>query len=154
VSKEFIRKKLDNLVQKCEASILYFPLINEIDYNKQQFPLNIHKNNIVLPIDKNIDPFKCANECKSMFNDKNVYILIPGKKFDTKGTRHGHGYGWYDRFLSKIPKDWIRIGLTDVSKLSLQPLIKKSLDEPVDWLIVYDSSDSSWIFYETHSRYK
>jgi 5-formyltetrahydrofolate cyclo-ligase len=147
-------QKLINLLKKYEASILYSPLINEINYNEKIFPIKIHKNNIILPVDKNSDPFRWAKECGKKFSNKNTYILIPGKRFDTQGTRHGHGYGWYDRFLSKIPNDWIRIGITDIKRLSLKPITKKTLDEPVDWIITYNSFNSSWVFYETHARIK
>ncbi|MDD4803924.1 MAG: 5-formyltetrahydrofolate cyclo-ligase [Candidatus Pacebacteria bacterium] len=152
MNKKFCNQKLSDLLEKCESSILYLPLKNEIDYREKIFPIKIYENNIILPIDKNSDPFVWADKCKSELNNKSTYILIPGEKFDIQGTRHGHGYGWYDRFLSKIPNSWIRIGVTDISKLSLKPIIKKTLDESVDWIIVYDSSCCSWKFYETFAR--
>ena len=42
---------------------------------------------------------------------KNIdLVLVPGIVFDKEGHRIGYGYGYYDRFLRKVPKA-IKIGL-------------------------------------------
>lgn len=43
---------------------------------------------------------------------KNIdLVLIPGIVFDKEGHRIGYGFGYYDRFLRKVPKA-IKIGLS------------------------------------------
>jgi len=72
---------------------------------------------------------------------------MPGKVFDVYGARHGHGGGWYDRFLSKVPREWLRVGIAYQHQISKMRLIKKKLEQAVDWLMVL--SDNNWKIYRT-----
>ncbi|MCR4307188.1 MAG: hypothetical protein NUV80_01355 [Candidatus Berkelbacteria bacterium] len=133
-----------------QASIRYRPMEDEVDYNESQiFDSGI--DSIFLPSQKSADPLTWAAHCIDRFGDKPVYILIPGRRFDIFGTRHGRGTGWYDRFLSGVPTGWLRIGIVDVSQLSTSPLKHKSWDEPVDWIAVYDAP--AWNIYKTNRRH-
>ena len=124
-----------NLIRACNGVILYKPLPGEIDYTKNHFPFQLHTNQIMLPPDKDEDPFAWANKCADYFKKETPYILVPGTSFDIYGTRYGKGDGWYDRFLSKIPHTWLRVGVTFKSRLSNERLLRQSWDQPVDFVI-------------------
>lgn len=136
-------KELQKLVSLCTGAVLYIPTKGEVNYNDPLFPLEISKDNLIIPKDKNSDPFKWADNCIVKFKNDSVYVLIPGTRFDIYGTRHGRGAGWYDRFLSKVPSSWLRIGIADSTKFSQSKLIRQKWDKPVDWIIIQDNF--SWI---------
>ncbi|MBU5438492.1 5-formyltetrahydrofolate cyclo-ligase [Tissierella sp. MSJ-40] len=61
-------------------------------------------------------------------------VLVPGVAFDKNGYRIGYGGGYYDRFLDKLRKDAIKIGLAfDLQLIDKVP--KDNYDKPVDIII-------------------
>lgn len=61
-------------------------------------------------------------------------ILVPGSAFDVYGNRIGHGKGYYDRFLSKVPQETLKIGLAfDFQILPRLPV--EHYDIPVNCII-------------------
>jgi 5,10-methenyltetrahydrofolate synthetase len=136
-------KELQTIIADCDGCIVYSPLVQEINWGDPSFPLLVHKNIYTMPKDKNVDPFLEAKKVIEYSKNKSVYILIPGSEFDAYGTRHGRGGGWYDRFLSHIPREWLRIGVTTRANYSEKALLRESWDQPVDWIIV--QTNNSWI---------
>lgn len=84
--------------------------------------------------------------------DAPTLILLPGRAFDEAGTRHGQGGGWYDRFLSRVPVEWVRLGVCFSNQLSPIPLEAKPWDEPVDALYVYARRSAETTLYLTRAR--
>jgi len=133
-------QEFNNITATYNGAILYKPLPGEIDYTEPGFPMDLCPNRIVLPNNRNEDPFAWANKCVGYFKKDIPYVLVPGTSFDIYGTRHGKGGGWYDRFLSETPATWLKIGVTETSRLSFQPIAKKSWDQVVDWILAWDGN--------------
>ena len=65
---------------------------------------------------------------------KNInLVLVPGIAFDKEGHRIGYGFGYYDKFLAKVPKA-VKIGLCfDFQVVDKIPL--ETHDVPVDFIV-------------------
>ena len=65
---------------------------------------------------------------------KNIdLVLVPGIVFDREGHRIGYGFGYYDKFLKKVPKA-VKIGLAfDFQVVDRIPV--ETHDVPVDIII-------------------
>jgi len=65
---------------------------------------------------------------------KNIdVVLVPGIVFDEYGHRIGYGYGYYDKFLKKVPKA-IKIGLAFDFQVVDRIAIEVH-DVPVDFIV-------------------
>lgn len=65
---------------------------------------------------------------------KNIdIILVPGIAFDKEGHRIGYGFGYYDKFLKKVPKA-IKIGLCFDFQL-VEKIPREMHDVPVDMIV-------------------
>lgn len=65
---------------------------------------------------------------------KNIgMVLVPGIAFDGEGHRIGYGFGYYDKFLRKVPKA-VKVGLCfDFQVADLIP--HEEHDVPVDFIV-------------------
>jgi 5-formyltetrahydrofolate cyclo-ligase len=132
------------------ASVGYHPLTDEADYRSAPLPDYLRDARTIVPQERTIDPFQLRDECIHGL-PKRLVIFVPGTAFDKVGGRYGRGGGWYDRFLSHIPDEWVRIGVAKASAVSKEPLQREPWDVPMDWLIV--EKDGLWEAYETHARH-
>ncbi len=62
-------------------------------------------------------------------------FLVPGTKFNLDGKRHGHGKGYYDRYLAKHPNAY-KAGIATPRQISKEPLEQKETDIPMNQVIV------------------
>ncbi len=61
-------------------------------------------------------------------------VLIPLAAFDRNGTRLGYGKGFYDEFLSQLPRSVERIGLAFASQ-EVNNIPAEPHDEPLDTVV-------------------
>ena len=67
-------------------------------------------------------------------NDR-VEMLIPGLCFDIKGRRIGYGGGYYDRYLTKCPKDKFHITALACEYQIFESLPFNENDKPVNLIV-------------------
>lgn len=136
--------ELQKIIDGCQFYITYSALSDEVGtrYIPCTFPL-LEK---VIPPDHSIDPCAYAEKIKAEFMHQRGCVLIPGRKFDAYGGRRGRGKGWYDKFLSKVPETWIKIGICHAEQFSREKLKLEIWDERMDWVIV--KKDSIFSCYE------
>jgi len=145
------QEKLVFLLARCNGAIGYAPLGDEAEYADSSLFKSVASKQIFLPKNGADGPYRWAQLCNERYGNKKICIFVPGVRFDARGTRKGRGGGWYDRFLSKIHPEWIRIGIIGAGGFSRTALARQEWDEPVDWVAVRGAS--SWKFYETHARH-
>lgn len=139
------------LFEQYECGISYTPLDSEVVPTKT-FPALSPKIIYRVEPDPSIDPFQESQKVQEMAEHRSTFILIPGQQFDAVGTRHGRGAGWYDRFLSVTPKNWLRVGVCYEEQFSRQTLVRQSWDEVMDFVFVVNKKSGEINFYETHTR--
>jgi 5-formyltetrahydrofolate cyclo-ligase len=123
------------LTEKVTGIVTYTPVRHEVNL-EAHLSIPQHLATYTVPTDPKTDPFVEAAKARELFGESLVCVFIPGTKFDASGTRHGKGFGWYDRFLSALPSSWIRIGFCNTDLFSLEPLVRQSWDEPMNFVCI------------------
>lgn len=118
---------------------------DEVGFSNLELFKKFHQDRFIISSDKNTNPYEIAHGLMESNKDKKVCVLIPGKEFDIYGNRKGRGGGWYDRFLSVVPKSWLRIGIVHESKVSNDRLKIKPWDQSVDWIVSVNQLENSFV---------
>ncbi len=147
-----VDKKLVKILKSYNYLIAYSLLSDEIDYKIIDIFNRKFKSRILLPNQSRANVDYWVEHCISVCQSNKVCLLIPGRNFDIRGTRHGRGGGWYDQFLSRLPVSWLRIGITNEDHFSNCLLKRQLWDQPVDWLVVRKKDNSSLVI-ESRARF-
>jgi hypothetical protein len=126
-------EELSALLASFQAFITYVPLPSEIAPEPLPEGALIYE----IPPRAESDPAQEAWNAILSLGEATVAVLVPGTRFDATGTRHGRGGGWYDRFLSQIPREWVRIGFCSEEQFSEELLKREPWDEPMDVVCVF-----------------
>jgi len=143
------KKGLVQKLREADIFIGYSPIGDEPDVSDFFTQNGISKNGLSLLPSKDTDPFEVASSLVAHNTGKRVCVFVPGQAFDARGTRHGRGGGWYDRFLAAVPEEWIRTGVASSREMSEEILERKSWDEPVDFIAV---RNGVWKIVQTNAR--
>lgn len=139
-------QELATLLEGVACVIAYDPLRTEV-------PLTfLTETAYVIPARPSLNPEEEAERVLEFVGNESAAILVPGRQFDSTGTRHGQGGGWYDRFLTHIPRSWKRIGVCFDDQFSQTPLIRQAWDQPVDYVYVVGREDGSGRLYSSHTE--
>jgi 5-formyltetrahydrofolate cyclo-ligase len=144
------QKEIGALLQRFAALVTYIPLRTEVDFRELVSVSGTPQYEIKPRA--SLDPRSEAAQAIAMTQGRPTAVLLPGRRFDTSGTRHGQGGGWYDRFLAQIPPEWLRIGICFDDQFSQDPLPRQSWDQVVDVVCVIDRANQSLSLQETKAR--
>ena len=76
-------------------------------------------------------------DCKAIENDRIDVVVLPLLAFDNNGYRVGYGKGYYDRFITNLSEDVLKIGLSYFAPLD-EISDKNFRDIPMDICITPD----------------
>jgi 5-formyltetrahydrofolate cyclo-ligase len=111
--------------QSAKTVLIYYPTHNEVDvlplikrYKKEKtflFPVVHRRAMTACPYEGNAKmhrgKYNIPEPTTAPFTGKIDLILLPGVGFDLYGNRLGRGGGYYDRYLSKLKRETILVGV-------------------------------------------
>jgi hypothetical protein len=137
----------NELLSSYHAFITYQPLRTEAAFDASLLPKDAPVYEV--PPRAALDPIEEAKKVIAAIGTREAAILIPGRSFDASGTRHGQGGGWYDRFLSRVPRGWLRIGFCFSDQFSPTPLIRESWDQAMDYVVAVNRATAAFTLYSS-----
>ncbi len=129
---------LEVRILNADSCVLYEPFGDEPDVSAYVRGIDSKKSCVVIPQDKNLDARALATQYVDRLGKGSVIVFAPGREFDHEGTRYGRGGGWYDRFFAAVPAWWVRVGVSNMARVSEVSLPRKETDEPIDFLLIFD----------------
>ena len=141
-------QKFQERLAECRAFVVYSPLRPEVD-NRDLITLPLGAVIYRIEPRPSLNPGEEALNALSRLGDLPVAVFIPGRQFDVLGTRYGQGGGWYDRFLARVPSEWLRIGFCYEYQFSAEALKREDWDQPMDYVYVVGNENQ---IYETGAR--
>ena len=151
VSEEKGHKALATLLAPFHAFVTYEPLRTDVPFTDY---VSLEHADTIYGIKPraSLDPVEEARKSKETLSCQGstlteVAIFIPGRRFDTLGTRHGQGGGWYDRFLAQVPNTWLRVGFCYDDQFSNEPLVRQSWDQAMDAVCVVSRGGDTMCLY-------
>ena len=142
---------VDKVLKSCGAIITYVPLRSEVPF-RDFVAIPAGKAAYEIAPRAALDPLKEAAAARAAAAGARACVLMPGRKFDTAGTRFGQGGGWYDRFLAEVPREWLRIGFCYDYQFSEEPLERMEWDQVMDVVCVVNKETQELVVHETHAR--
>ena len=111
--------------QSAKTVLIYYPTHNEVDvlplikrYKKEKtflFPVVRRRTMTACPYEGNAKmhrgKYNIPEPTTDPFTGKIDLIILPGVGFDLYGNRLGRGGGYYDRYLSKLKRETILVGV-------------------------------------------
>ncbi len=140
-------EELARLLRPYRAYITYTPLKTEVDASR--FVELTGAVSYAIAPRASLDPAAEALAALSAIGSRPAAILIPGRRFDKSGTRHGQGGGWYDRFLARVPDSWLRVGFCFTDQFSPTLLTRNAWDQPMDYVCVVDRASGTLTLYSS-----
>ncbi len=150
-----IRRKLRHLevFQKAKTVVCYVSLSYEVETWQLIEQMFHARKRVVVPVVRKDqlrlselrDPTELApgafgvweppRSARRPVSSKDVdLVLVPGLAFDRTGYRLGHGHGYFDRLLSRLPRATPRVGLCFDFQL-LDRLPHQPHDQPVHTVV-------------------
>lgn len=131
--------------------IAYEPLRTEVSFS-DLFTLSPVSVRYDIPARASLDPEAEARKVCALADSQDTALLIPGRTFDSSGTRHGQGGGWYDRFLANVPRTWLRIGFCYDDQFSTSPLKRETWDQAMDYVVVVSRKTGAVTLYSSEGE--